>query len=323
MKSSAGQMRVVRRKLADGSVKEYRYARSSGKREPRNVAGSVASLIRAYERSPEWEILRPATHKSYRHFFRDIETLGNRMAAEVRRRDILTLRDAIASSRGHGAANVFIRTCGALYKWAVEREIVEHSPVTKIASLPGGHLLAWTEAEADLACEKLPEAIRRVIVLARYTAQRRGDLIAMRWASYDGSAIRLTQEKARTKVEMVIPVHKALRAEMDAWRSEAAAFPLPSVHILTSLTGLPWTASNLTHAMAREVALIPGLRPKLNVHGLRKLGATSLAEAGCTTHEISAITGHKSLAMVALYTQSVEQRRLGKSAIGKLEAKGR
>ena len=33
--------------------------------------------------------------------------------------------------------------------------------------------------------------------------------------------------------------------------------------------------------------------PRLGIHGLRKLAATRLADAGCSTHEIAAITGHR------------------------------
>jgi integrase len=38
------------------------------------------------------------------------------------------------------------------------------------------------------------------------------------------------------------------------------------------------------------------------MHGLRKAAARPLAEAGCTTHEIAAITGHKTLSEVERYT---------------------
>ena len=58
--------------------------------------------------------------------------------------------------------------------------------------------------------------------------------------------------------------------------------------------------------------------PPLPVHGLRKLAAAELAAAGCTTHEIASITGHRTLAMVQLYTQSVSQETLARSAIVRL-----
>ena len=61
-----------------------------------------------------------------------------------------------------------------------------------------------------------------------------------------------------------------------------------------------------------------GLPADLNVHGLRKLAATELADAGCSMHEIAAITGHHSLSMVQLYTRSADQERLASAAIIRL-----
>jgi integrase len=45
--------------------------------------------------------------------------------------------------------------------WAVNNDWLENSPL-------------------------MPEHLRRVVILALYTAQRRGDLIALTWAQYDG-----------------------------------------------------------------------------------------------------------------------------------------
>jgi hypothetical protein len=43
-----------------------------------------------------------------------------------------------------------------------------------------------------------------------------------------------------------------------------------------------------------------------------------LADAGCSMHEIAAITGHDSLSMVQLYTRSADQERLASAAIIRL-----
>jgi len=75
---------------------------------------------------------------------------------------------------------------------------------------------------------------------------------------------------------------------------------------------------------AGSVARLPialvrvGLSNDLNVHGLRKLAAAELADAGCSVHEIASITGHKSLSMVQLYTRSADQERLASAAIVRL-----
>jgi integrase len=56
-----------------------------------------------------------------------------------------------------------------------------------------------------------------------------------------------------------------------------------------------------------------------SAHGLRKAAARRLAEAGATTHEISAITGHASLKEVARYTEAADRRKLAASAMAKVK----
>ena len=47
-------------------------------------------------------------------------------------------------------------------------------------------------------------------------------------------------------------------------------------------------------------------------HGLRKAACTRLADAGCTAHEIAAISGHKTLKEVERYTKGADQARLAR-----------
>lgn len=315
MPSSGEREKVVRRRLADGTVKEYRYA-AKPERRSRVAADSLGALIQAYKRGPEYASLAPSTVKNYGYYLRDLEELADIPVLDIRRRTLLAMRDAIAAERGHGAGNVFMSTAATLFNWARDREWVEHSPAERVRALPGGHLPAWTSAEADKAISELPEAFRRVVILARYTGQRRGDLIAMTWRAYDGSTIIVQQEKGARRHKrpaLVIPAHPVLRAALDEWKKTAS-----STHILTAPNGSPWKPNHLTGQMGRFLPEI-GLREDLNVHGLRKLAATDLADAGCSAHEIAAITGHKTLAMVQLYTASADQERLAKSAIVRLE----
>jgi integrase len=57
------------------------------------------------------------------------------------------------------------------------------------------------------------------------------------------------------------------------------------------------------------------------MHGLRKLGATRLADAGCSEREIMAITGHTSVAEVSRYTKARDQARLAEQAMAMIEAR--
>lgn len=312
-RSATERVKIVRKRLADGSVREYRYVAKPP--APRVAPDSIGGLILAYKASPDWTALKPSTRKNKLYYLRDLEELAHVPVAAVRRRTMLAVRDAIAEERGAGAANVFMRVSAALFTWAVDREWIEHSPISRTRQLAGGHLLAWTQDEADLATAKLPAPLARVVILARYTGQRRGDLCTMTWSAYDGATLRVTQQK--TGARLVIPAHPTLRHHLEAWKTERT-----STHILTSHRGMPWGPNHLTHTMADELQKL-GMREGLNVHGLRKLAAAELADAGCSAHEIAAITGHKTLAMVQLYTASANQERLAVAAIAKLPQGGR
>ncbi|MDT8871555.1 tyrosine-type recombinase/integrase [Komagataeibacter rhaeticus] len=131
----------------------------------------------------------------------------------------------------------------------------------------------------------------------------------MQWADIRDGFIHVQQQK--TGAQLRIPIHPMLADNLDQWKGS-------SPYILTSRTGVPWRPGVLSTAMYN--AAKEGKIPKgLNVHGLRKLAATMLAEAGCTTHEIAAITGHKTLAMIQHYTQSADQERLAKGAVNRME----
>lgn len=289
--------RVVRKTLADGTTKEYRYSRD----KPAN--NSIGALLEAYRRSSEWRALRPATREFYGRYMDYMSRWSSAPVTALRRRDILAVRDDIESAGTPGAAASFVRCVSVLMTWAVDREWLEHSPAIRVKRPKGGHLRAWTEAEYEHALTILPEPVRRAVVLARHTGQRRGDLVKMPWSAYDGLTVRLRQEKTGTP--LVIPATADLRRELDSW-------PRVGVLILYTHSGRAWSVNYLSHAVTAALSGLP-------LHGLRKLAATSLAEAGCTVHEIAAVTGHASLAMVQLYTKAVQQEQLAGAAILRLD----
>lgn len=301
--------KVVRRRLADGSIKEYRYPPGGKAQSPKFSEDSLDALLAAWRRSPDFAALAQATRATYGVYLRDLDAIGAIPVANLRRRDLLDIRDAIANARGTGAATGWQRTASALLSWAVERGWLEHNPLARAKVLPGGHLAAWSESDAAAALAGLDEPYRRVVILGMHTGQRRGDLIAMAWGQYDGAAIRLRQQK--TGKALLIPVRPDLRTELEAWKAERH-----TAVILTSPQGRPWTAAHLTREMTKRLRAL-GL-PDITVHGLRKLAATRLADAGCSAHEIAAITG-QSLAMVELYTRSADQQRLAHAAVERLE----
>lgn len=309
-KSKPKAERVVRHKLRDGTVKEYRYQAYKPEPAPRRH-DTLSALIDAYKDSPEWRDMADATKTTYKIYLRPLDRAGHLSPVDIKRRDILELRDAVSLRSGNAAANYFVTVTRQLFNWAISREWVELNPAVKIGKLEMGHLTAWSQEQAAIALHGLPEHLRRAVILGMHTGQRRGDLCRMTWAAYDGKRIRLVQQK--TGAPMVIPAHPDLKAELDAWKAAAT-----SLTILTNVNGQPWKPNNLSYHMPAALARL-GLPDDLNIHGLRKLAAANLAEAGCSTKEIAAITGHETLAMVELYTKSASQERLAEAAILRLQ----
>jgi integrase len=58
-------------------------------------------------------------------------------------------------------------------------------------------------------------------------------------------------------------------------------------------------------------------------HGLRKNAANALAEAGCSVHQIMAVTGHRTCRQALHYTQRAALRKLAQQAIDTLERAGK
>ena len=88
--------------------------------------------------------------------------------------------------------------------------------------------------------------------------------------------------------------------------------------ICTRPDGAPWKIDHFKHVFADTRARL-GLPDDVHFHGLRHSAASRLAEAGCSHAEIAAVTGYKSVAMVAHYAAGAQQRALAKSAIGRLK----
>lgn len=341
-------LRAVARPRADGTTDWQWYDRETGARLPdpsdpgftgaltvirrRRLGpepgdGTVSEAVEAWLRSPEFRAKRPRTQQMRNLYIKPLRKAEMRLTA-LRRSTILDWRDTVAESRGPAAANMFLKTVRAFLGWCVDRDRIDHNVALRAPVLPEGTLTTWTEAEAHHAMKVFTEPVRRAIVLAYYTGQRRGDLLAMTRNQIDLAAgrIRLTQEKARgapgEKPVLTLPIPAPLRLELEQWaRAPLGSGKQPTaLTILTTETGRPWGREYLSQQVKAEV-LKAGMRPSLTIHGLRKLRAASLAESGATTKEIAAVTGHRTLAMIAHYTEAADQERLAVAAFHRLTPK--
>lgn len=320
---------VVRKRRRDGSEVAYYYWRPTGERLPdpsspafaaalRRAklgkatagAGTFGALIVEYKATPQFKAVSKATLAAYLSAFDRLQALHNEPVDQLRRRHALQIRDLLAGQPGN--CRVTLKTLSMLMNFAVEREYREFNPVRGVKLPPLGSRRRWSDDAIEAAAGYLGEPMRRALVLALYTGQRRGDVAAMRWDQYDGHAISLVQIKTGTP--LWVPCHAALRGELDEWKRTAT-----SVAILAKDDGRPWASSNsLGSAFSRAKADNPAIA-HLTFHGLRKTAGAKLAEAGCTPHEIMAVLGHKTLKEAERYTAEASQQTRASAAILKLE----
>ena len=256
----------------------------------------------------EFHSTKPKTQSVRSLYLKELETISALPIQDVKRRNILTIRDMLATVRGKGAANGFLAAARALFAWAIDRDWIENNPAAGIKPMPTSSLPAWTPEIVQMAMRTLTPTLQRAVILALFTGQRRGDLCRMKWRDIANGVIQVTQGK--TAKTLRIPIHPKLQDHLDEW-------PRGNEFILTTLKGRGCQPDTLSGGLYRAAA--KGKIPRgFNIHGLRKMAATLLAEAGCSTHEIASITGHKSLAMVQHYTMSVNQEKLAKDAMGRI-----
>src|SRR3546814_3604249 len=136
------------------------------------------------------------------------------------------------------------------------------------------------------------------------TGQRLSDAIKMGRQHVDGDLISVAQQKTTTR--LWIEIHPDLADEL-------ALAPAGQMTFLQTQYGRPFTAKGFPQRM-RKWCDEAGL-PECTSHGLRKLMAVRLAEAGCSAPEIASIGGWKSLQDVQKYIKAAEQKRLMRSAM--------
>lgn len=275
---------------------------------------SIGALALDYYASPEFRARKPSTQRMYRRCIDAVvKDAGHVQAAMIERRHVKAMRDERADTPG--MANMVVNVVRLLMTYAVDNGYRKDNPALRIKPFKLGEHRAWEAGELEAFERHWPPGSmqRRAYALARYTGQRCGDLAAMTRAHRQDGAIRVKQQKTGT--ELWVREHRELTAELA--RGEQGHMSL-----LVKVDGGGFDADSLRHWMAAAIDAA-GLPGDCVLHGLRKVAARDLAEAGCSAHEIMSVTGHASLKEVERYTRAASRKRLAGAAILKLERAGK
>lgn len=326
---------VSRKRLAGGEVKTFYYAWRGGPRidaQPGtpdfvrlyNEAhakrktppqGVLFTLISEFKASAEFNNLAGSTRRAYGSYLKLIEAEFGDMpilalADPECRGEFMRWRDGLAATARK--ADYAWTTLARVLSFAKNRGRIGTNPCERGGRLyDGGRADAvWSEADIARVLSAANREMELVILLALWTGQRQGDLLALPWSAYDGTTIKLRQSKRGRPV--AVRAGDPLRHMLD--RTEKR-----STVILTNTRGRPWTSDGFRTSWGKlcKRAKISGL----TFNDLRGSAVTRLALAGASVPEIASVTGHSLADVAAILDRHYlgERPALAEQAIRKLE----
>lgn len=276
-------------------------------------AGSLNALAASYYGSAKFRSLRATSQANYR---RIIERLRNAHGTKpVALLDRIGIERLLSERAEHpAAANHLLRCLKALMAHAITLGLRTTDPTegVKRASYAVKGYRAWTDDEIARFEDHHSSGTkpRLAFALLLYTSARRSDVV--RLGRQHLSAGVLSYRQIKTNALVTIPVHPELARELEH-------VPPGQLTFLARANGKPHTGNGFYNSFVNWCA-DAGLSPGLSPHGIRKGSLRLMAEEGATAHEIAAVSGHKTLSEVQLYTEAADRVRLAKAGMAKVVA---
>jgi integrase len=281
----------------------------------RTSPGTINALVVAYYNSTAWNTLQPDTRKSRRRFIERFRIQHGEKRVALLRRD--HIEQMLAAIEKQIAKRGWLKAIRPLLQSTVP-SMRKDDPTAGIASIKlpkskGHH--TWTDDEIEQYRAHWPLGTQQRLVMefALETASRRGEVARLGPQHVKNGRIRI--ERTHGSADVDLPMTPELQAACDA---------MPKAHLTYIVTayGKPRSKYGLGNDFAKW-ATDAGLPSRCRLHGLKKGGMRRGAEAGMTTHELMAFSGHKTLTMVQHYTNDVDQKRLADSGMAKLRGQSK
>lgn len=268
--------------------------------------GSMAALVNLWFQSGDFTQLRKSTQTTYRGIMdRFVAEHGEKTVANLGRKHVAKIIGDKASTPA--AANNLLARLKQICRFAIENDWITADPtlgVRKLRYRVKG-FTTWTEAEAEKFLAFYPVGTKQhlAFTILSHTGVRRSDLVLLGRGNIRGDALALTQQKNSEPV--VIPMTLELAQILGTVKDRLI--------FLQTEYGKPFTAAGFG-GWFRTQCDRAGL-PECTAHGLRKLIATRLAEAGCNENTISAILGWSNNKQASHYTKSANKEKMARQGI--------
>lgn len=279
---------------------------------------TLGAVMAAYRAAPEFKDRADRTRADYQKVMDWLKKIDDTRVEDITPAFAIELRDKAFRQKKRRFANYVVTFGALLFKWAIPRDMAKSNPFDPVPHLRRPHGAAranraWTAPEIDAVLSAAPPGLRAAVALGAYAGIREGDVLKLPWSAFKGGVISYRQGKTGDVVEVL--AHRRL-AEI------LADTPQRSPIIVTGERGNPMTTNGFLSNLRKLLLKLKAqgkIGEGLTFHGLRHTAATMLADVGCDTRDIMAVTGHRTEATVAIYTQEADRRRRAKSAVKRLE----
>jgi integrase len=233
------------------------------------------------------------------------------------------IRRWLQSAPTMGVQKKWLLAVKPFFKWAIEdMKLLTVDPTSnikvKVVEGDGHRTVEFEEIERYRAHHPVGTRARLALELLLTVTARRSDALALGKQHLKNGGIWLsyTQFKNRrrkpSKVEMPMPPELAAAIE-------ACPAPADSMTFLVNDRDRPYSEKNFNDHF-RKWCNEAGLPKDCVPHGVRKGGCKLLADSGCTTSEVMAISGHRTSKEVDRYTRAFDRKQAAMRAQAKVAA---
>lgn len=247
---------------------------------------------------------------------------GKRKAADIKKRDVVLLLESIIERGSPGSANNNFKIIRKMFRFAVQRDIIAHSPCDGVV-MPaplnrGDRVLSESEIKTlwkHLGTCHVSTEIKNAIKLILVTAQRPGEVIGMHTSEIDGHWWTIPAERSKNKKAHRVYLTDTALGLIGDTKGRGFIFPCTSLKKDQAMARL-----SISQAVSRNLAVPvlvngkpvfdkngnPVTENKLGVsdftpHDLRRSAATLMSQIGFMDEIIDAVLNHTKQGIIRTY----------------------